>query len=654
MDRRHTLWHQPVMRVVHITTLAIVAAAAAIVICCSAVHHRSEIGTKSETRAPLGRESGTSRGQSPEAATEENSSFAPRIALAVSASDSEARLRSVAFTVDSTQSNESFPTSHPELEPTAHLKVHPGSRSVRGDLGVVVSVEAQATKAGIEILSAGGNAADAAVAVAFALAVTHPSAGNLGGGGFALVRPPGQRTRAVDFREAAPCGLDRGAFVRMIQAGGQGPASVGVPGTVAGLVLLAETFGRLPLGRSILPAITLAERGHVVGPREAVALKRAWPKLHLDANALRSFARRNGHPPSQGMVLRRPALSKVLERIATRGKDGFYQGPTAESIVRALAPQSSMTLADLHSYHAVLRDPRQFLYRGLLVETMPPPSAGAVALTQSLLMLDRYRDYPDGLTSGQRLHLLLEIMRRAQVDRVYSVSDPDVLDASTRASNETYWLDADRWLSRAPIDPGHATDNDQLLPEATTGGLESEETTHFGVVDADGMSVTLTTTLSSSFGAKVVSDTGIVLNNAVASFSGVGKNQPAPCRRTVSSMAPTLVRDANGNMLVLGTPGGDAIPSALFQVISNLVDLGLPFDQAIDAPRVHQGIWTKDARYESNRPLSQPTLRALEKLGHHMAARRAAIGDVNALFLAGGKAFAYADPREGGLAAALR
>jgi gamma-glutamyltranspeptidase/glutathione hydrolase len=538
-------------------------------------------------------------------------------------------------------------------QPERSLVVNVGRRSVKGERGVVVSVNALATRIGTEILAKSGNAVDAAVATAFALAVTHPSAGNLGGGGFALVRLPNGETHALDFRESSPQKLERGRFFAMIREGGEGVDSVGVPGAVAGLHALARRFGRLPFAELVEPARRLAAEGHRVERREATAITQAWPKLKRSSLGLLRYGTKSGEPRGIGATLRLPELASTLTMIRDLGPRGFYEGTVAQSIVNALGPDPQIRASDLHAYRAIWRRPLSFEYRGLRVLTMPPPSAGGVALTASLALLSNFApsDYP--LKSPARTHLLLEVMRRAQADRLYGVVDPDSLNVEERTSRERAWLDRSRWMTRCPISPDRSTDN-QLVAANVRSIHESDQTTHLAVVDGTGMAVSLTTTLSSGFGAKVITSSGIILNNSLGSFSGMGENQPAPARRTTSSMAPTLIEDRVGLRLVLGTPGGDSIPSTLLQLVSLLVDQGVPLDTAVDTPRLHQSVLPPGwVRGESTRPISLQLRRALERMGHRFAPPTSTMGHANSIAVTNGIPFGYVDPREGGLALGL-
>jgi len=535
--------------------------------------------------------------------------------------------------------------------PRAPFTAEGGPRTAHGAYGAVTSVESHATRAGIAILEQGGNAVDAAVAVAYALAVTHPSAGNLGGGGFMLIRPKGGPTAALDFRESAPVALTRPRFDAMQRAGGMGPVSVGIPGSVAGLELAHDRFGSLPRAAVIAPAIELA-RGHTLGTHQAALLAGSWNALSLDA-AARSIFGKDKKPLAAGQRFVQRDLAATLKRISDQGRDGFYTGPTATAL-SGLA-RGLISSADLATYQAKWRDPLRFAYQGLNVEVMPPPSAGGVALTQMLLMLQALHAEALPHDSAAEIHLFVEAARRAQAERRYGVIDPDALTVAEAAQKRARWLDPNAWLRPSPIDPDHATPSSSLRPPPLDASGESEHTTHFSVVDAEGMVVSCTTTLSASYGAKLVlPGTGVVLNNSVASFSSSGDNQPVGGRRTVSSMAPTLVLDGDAPVLVLGTPGGDTIPNTIVQVLRHIVDHGESLSAAVDAPRVHHGFLPDAIRFESRNAPPAAVLRELTRRGHKLKPGFGAIGDANELLILGAQVWAYADPREFGLALAAK
>jgi gamma-glutamyltranspeptidase/glutathione hydrolase len=520
-----------------------------------------------------------------------------------------------------------------------------GARSVSGTKGVVTSAEANATRAGIEILEAGGNAVDAAIAVATTLAVTHPNAGNLGGGGYALVRRAEGPSVALDFRESAPRSLTRKDFDAMIRAGAFGPAAVGIPGSPAGLVVLHGMFGRLPIARDLAPAIALARDGHPLGKRQAELLARAWPTLKLNPAARAIFGSKD-KPLAAGTRLVQADLAATLERLARLSWEGFYRGETARALAQASGGRFGTD--DLEQYRPELRQVLGFGYRGFEVETMPPSSAGGPTLAGTLVALEKLSPDPKAAGTLGEIHAFLEVSRRAQALRRLAIVSPDGTTPELQRSRVARFIDPSLLLA-VPFDPAHATPSakiDPLYPEALR---EAEHTTHLSVIDADGMVVSLTTTLSASFGARIVAPgTGVVLNNAVASFSSIGDNQPIAGRRTTSSMAPTLVLSNGKPVLVLGTPGGDTIPSTLASLVRNLVDRGMTLDDAIDAPRLHHGFVPDEVRYETKYLPPKEILAGLGKLGHRLRPSPLVQGDANCILIQDGRAFGYADPREPG------
>ncbi len=516
---------------------------------------------------------------------------------------------------------------------------------------MVTSVESQATRAGVEILEAGGNAVDAAVAVGYALAVTHPSAGNIGGGGFMLVRPKGGPTVAIDFREVAPEGLTQADFDAMIEAKGIGPAASGVPGSVAGLNLAQRKFGKLPLSRVMQPAIKLALKGHVIGSREGMTLIWSHRALRKDPEARRSLAPRK-KPLKPGQRLFRRDLGHTLERIAKQGDAGFYRGETAEAIVAAMGKTGRISASDLANYSAKERKLLSLDYRGLQVEVMPPPSAGGVAVAEMLEMWQRVEAYEHPADSAAAAHFFVEIAKRAHADRRFDVVDPDTSERDQAAVRQR-WLDPMHWLEPHPIDPKRATAASELHPLYTKAAQELEHTTHFSVADHDGMVVSCTTTLSAGFGAKyVVPGTGIVMNNSAGAFGSVGESTLKGGRRMTSSMAPTLVLKDGAPILVLGSPGGDTIPNTVFQVLRNVVDYQMPLSEAVERGRLHHGFLPDEVRYERRKPPPAGVLDGLKALGHTISKKTIPIGDANNLMIIDGEIFGVSDTREGGLAAA--
>ena len=552
----------------------------------------------------------------------------------------------------------SAPTASPSasaFDPWLALPTAPPTAPFDADVvqgtAIVTSVERQATAVGLDVLAAGGNAVDAAVATALALAVTHPSAGNLGGGGFLLLKL-GRTIEAIDFRENAPLALTRPEFDRMIHAHGETASAVGVPGTVAGLALAHERHGRLPWARLVDGALRLAD-GMTVGDRQAKVIRWARDKLRRCPAAVRSFLP-GGQPPAPGARLAQPRLHLALQRIRADGPAGFYQGPTARDLVESLGPGAVVSADDLARYRAVVRTPLVIDHQGSRIITMPLPSGGGPTLVLMLSMLNQLGAAGTPPDSAQRLHLLAEAARRAQVERHLFLAPPGVWPLEQEEAARKRWTNPLTWLGPHPVDPNEKTPSKALHPLYQEVLAESEDTTHLSVVDTDGGAVSLTLTLSASFGSGIVtSETGIVLNNSVASFSSRGENQPRPGVRTLSSMAPTLVLLGERDFLVLGTPGGDTIPSTLAQLVLRLVDDRQSLAVAVRAPRIHEGFVPDEISMERTRPLPRPLVAELEQRGHRVRASRAAIGDANVAAYFAGRAGGVHDEREGGEARAL-
>lgn len=537
--------------------------------------------------------------------------------------------------------------------PSRSLDVSPGTKTVKSKWGLVTSVEAHATNVGVRILERGGNAVDAAVAVAYTLAVTHPSAGNLGGGGFMTVKLVGQSTQTLEFREQAPMSVTQAAFDAVIARKGRGVGASGVPGSVAGLNFAHEHWGSMPLATLMQPAIDLAHGGVPLGERQALALSWAWPALRKDRYIEATFGAA-GKPLKQGDIVRQPLLAKTLQAISEHGNSGFYAGVFAEQLVRLTATSDiPISALELSQYQARLRPPLSVVYRGLLVESAPPPSAGGVGVVQLLAMLERERAFELRPDSPEELHLFAEAAKRAHAERRFGVVDPGGDPSSEDAALRQRWASADSWLRTFPISRTEVTSAATLSPLYAAAQRELDDTTHFSVVDSQGNVVSCTTTLSGSFGARyAVPGTGVIMNNSLGAFSRVGANVLKPGRRMTSSMAPTIVSDDRGPVLVLGSPGGDTIANTIVTVMRRIVDYGQPLDVAVDAPRLHHGFVPDALRSERLRPISTAARHALEQLGHHFVTPSRTIGDANNLARTSLGWEGYSDPREGGLAAA--
>jgi gamma-glutamyltranspeptidase/glutathione hydrolase len=503
---------------------------------------------------------------------------------------------------------------------------HAGSQPVRARNGMVVSQDRLAAQVGIDVLADGGAAVDAAVATAFALAVTHPAAGNIGGGGFLLYRPVTGEPAAYDFRETAPARatptlfLKDGRYDQDLHH--ESHLSVGVPGTVAGLHLAWQEHGRLPWRRLLQPAIVLARGGFVVSDGLARSLKDVLPKMKKRPAAVAQFSR-GGTPYVMGDRLRQGDLARTLERIAARGPAGFYAGETALLIEKEMAAHGGLlTREDLRAYQARRRVPLKGTYRGHDVLAMPPPSSGGTALIEMLNILEGYDLARTGFGSAATVHLLAESMRRAFADRARYLGDPEANPG----------MPIDRLISkeyagalRGDIRPDRASVSS---PETFEWPGESEATTHVSVVDGERNAVALTYTLEDSYGAKiVVPGAGFLLNNEMGDFNagpgltdkegliGTEPNLAAPGKRMLSSMTPTIVARDGAPYLVIGSPGGRTIINTVLQALVNVIDFGMNIQEAIDAPRLHHQ-WLPDRIQHERFGLSPDTMALLAARGH--------------------------------------
>lgn len=529
--------------------------------------------------------------------------------------------------------------------------------------GMVVSREAVATRVGVDVLARGGNAVDAAVAVAFALAVTLPQAGNLGGGGFALVHSAGdRRTHALDFRETAPAASHRDLFLGADGEVDEARAryshhAVGVPGSVAGYLDLLDRFGTWPRERAMAPAIRLAEEGVAVTRTLHRNIERRMKRFRQWPATMAVIARADGTALRPGDLLRQPDLAGSLRRIAGEGADAFYRGPVGALIAAEMTRHGGpMTEADLAAYRTVWRDPVLGTYRGLQVASMPPPSSGGAHLVQILNILEGWDLATLGHNSAASLHRTVEAMRRAYADRAVHLGDPGFWEVPLA------WLTSKPYAAalRADIYPGRATPSAEV--RAGTPKPEGANTTHLSVMDRFGNAVSLTTTLNFGFGTGIVAEgTGIFLNNEMDDFSakpgtpnayglvGGEANAIEAGKRPLSSMTPTLLL-ADGRVLgALGSPGGSRIITTVLQVILNMVDHGMNLAEATAAPRVHHQ-WLPD-RIWVEEGVSSDTRDLLRGLGHRVDVGRA-FGAAQSAVAAGDGFRGVSDPRRpGGLAA---
>jgi gamma-glutamyltranspeptidase/glutathione hydrolase len=533
-------------------------------------------------------------------------------------------------------------------------------RPVVAEKGMVVGAEALAAEAALDVLQRGGNAVDAAVTMGFTIAVTLPRAGNIGGGGFMLVRMAGTgETVALDYRETAPAAAYRDMFLD--EEGNpdpvlsrDSPLASGVPGTVAGLLAAHERFGSLPLEELMAPAIKLAREGFLVTPGMAESLEKAGADGRLKAEAKEVFFKEDNQPYQTGDRLLQPDLADSLERIATSGRAGFYTGPTAEAIVATLETRGGLiTLQDLAEYEPVWREPVSGSYKEYTVHSMPPPSSGGVHLIQMLNLIKHFPLSTWGPNSSQGTHIMAEVMKRAYADRSEHLGDPDFESVPVAALiSEEYELETlnriNSMTATASVDikPG-----EPVLPE-------SPETTHFSIVDAEGNAVSNTTTLNFSYGSGIMVDgAGFLLNNEMDDFSakpgtpnaygliGGEKNAIEPRKRMLSSMTPTIVLQDDKVRIVTGSPGGSRIINTVLQVLLNVMEFDLNAAEANTAPRFHHQ-WLPDTLFVE-RGFPSDALRSLRLLGYQIETD-GTIGCAQTIVVENGLLTGASDPRRDG------
>ena len=490
---------------------------------------------------------------------------------------------------------------------------------------MVVAQEPIAADVGLRVLQSGGNAIDAAVAVAFALAVTYPYAGNIGGGGFLLARFADGRATFIDFREKAPLAATRNMY---INAKGNvsrdslvGWRAAGVPGTVRGLELAHRKYGHQPWSELVDPAIKLASEGFPVSHSFSTSLESEAGLLSQFPESKRIFL--SAH---YGDKLAQPELAATLKRIRDRGASDFYEGETAQKLAAAMASNKGLiTLADLKGYQATEQPPLRGHYHGDEIITAPPPSAGGVGILQMLGMLDGSGYEKTGPGSAASVHYVTEVMRRFYADRSEYFGDPDFYPVPVRKLLDPHYI-ASR---RGTIDPAHATPSSQIRPGAISAH-ESTETTHFNIVDQQGNAVALTYTLNNGFGSGVtVPGLGFLLNDEMDDFAAKPgsenlfhliqgeSNAIQPGKRPVSSMTPTIVTRDGKFFLMLGAPGGSRIINGVLQVLLNVVDFHMNVQDAVDWPRFHHQ-WMPDVLY-TEKGISPDTVALLRAMGHEVS-----------------------------------
>lgn len=534
----------------------------------------------------------------------------------------------------------------------------------RDDGGLVVSACSLATAVGRDVLARGGNAVDAAVATGFALAVTWPTAGNVGGGGFLLYRGAGGTAAFVDFRETAPAGAARDMYLgpdgEPVESLSRiGHLAAGVPGTVAGLALAHERYGLLPWPELLRPAIELAREGFPVSRHLARSLGRLDEWLERFPN-LQTFRRPGGGQLAAGDLLANPGLAAVLERIAEGGPAGFYTGETARLIEEEMKRGGGLVTADdLQRYRAIIRAPVAGSYRGIRLLSAPPPSAGGIAIVEALNILEGFDLAAAGFLSDRAVHLLVEAEKRVFADRARHLGDPDRWPVPVDS------LVSRTYAARLRAGIGEtATPAGEIAAAAFPPG-ESPETTHYSILDGDGNAVAVTTTLNSSYGSKVVVEgCGFLLNNEMDDFSvkpgapnlygltGGEANAIAPGKRMLSSMSPTMLLDGDRVLAVLGTPGGSTIITTVLQLVVGIVDFEMTAAEAVAAPRFHHQ-WLPDVIQYEKGAFPPDLIAALQRRGHRLVERAHTIGDAQIIVRDDRGARGAPDPRGGGTAASV-
>ncbi len=537
--------------------------------------------------------------------------------------------------------------------------------AVTAEHGMVVAQEKIAARVGADVLKRGGNAVDAAVATGFAMAVTYPRAGNIGGGGFMVIhlRERGEDV-AIDYRETAPQATTPQIFLAAdgkpdIAKSRDSALGIGVPGTVAGLTLALSKYGsgKFTLAELLQPAIEFARDGFIITDDMADTLPSWHRRLAKWPSSAAIFSRPDGTPLLEGDRLVQSDLAATLSAISRQGPRGFYEGPVAEKLAQAVeSAGGTMTLDDLKSYSAVIREPVRGTYRGYDIISMPQPSSGGVVLVEALNILEGFPlpDMKQG--SAASLHLLIEVMKRAYADRAHYLGDPAFVNAPIAT------LVAKDYAAkqRAGIDPDRATAWADVL--GATPPREGSNTTHFSVVDAAGNAVSNTYTLNFSYGVGLVADgTGVLLNNELDDFTaapgasnayglvGYEANLPGPGKRPLSSMSPTIVLKDGKPVLVTGSPGGSRIISTVLQVIVDVLDYHMDVAAAVAAPRLHHQWLPDEVRIEQGFP--EDTLAELKARGHHIVEPMGQTS-ANSIFVAQDRLLGAPDPRSRGAEAA--
>jgi gamma-glutamyltranspeptidase/glutathione hydrolase len=517
-----------------------------------------------------------------------------------------------------------------QVAPVSRAPEIPPAQTILAQNGMVVAQESRAARIGVEILDRGGNAVDAAVAVGFALAVTYPRAGNIGGGGFMVIHSADRKQDiAIDYRETAPAATTRDIFLGPdgkpdIAKSRDSALGIGVPGTVAGLAMALEKYGsgNFTLADILKPAIALAADGVVITDDSADTLPDWHKRLAKWPSSAKIFSRADGSSLREGDTLIQTDLAATLSAISGQGPRGFYQGPVAEKLVQSVRDAGGIiTLDDLTSYQPVIRNPVRGSYRGYDIVSMPQPSSGGVVLLETLNILEGFAMHDMAQGTAPSLHVMIEAMKRAYADRARYLGDPAFVSAPIATLIAKDYAEK----QRLSIDLTRATPWTDAL--SATPPREGSNTTHFSVIDSRGNAVSNTTTLNFSYGVGLVAEgTGVLLNNELDDFTaapgasnayglvGFEANLPGPGKRPLSSMAPTIVLKDGKPVLVTGSPGGSRIISTVLQVIVDVLDYQMDIAEAVAAPRLHHQWLPDEVRIE--RGFAPDTIAALKAMGH--------------------------------------
>ncbi|WP_106478485.1 gamma-glutamyltransferase [Phytohalomonas tamaricis] len=526
-----------------------------------------------------------------------------------------------------------------------------------GTHGMVATSNTLATQVAHDVLAQGGNAVDAAVTAGFALAVTQPQSGNIGGGGFMLISDEKSgKVIAIDYREKAPQGASETMFQdehgNVIADASRYTANAsGVPGTVAGLALALDKYGTLSLAQALAPAITLAENGFAVPQLFSDNISQARERLTQWEATRKTFFKSDGSVYQPGEVFKQPELAATLKRIAEQGPREFYEGKTAQLLIAEMKRHGGiMTLNDLNAYQPALREPVHGSYRGYDVYSMSPPSSGGAHIVQILNMLEGDDIGALGFNSAATIHLMSEAMKRAYADRSQYLGDTDFVNVPLAAITSKAYAHS----LRAQFDMQHATPSSEIAP-GQVAPYESDQTTHFSVADDQGLAVSNTYTLNFSYGSGITVDgAGFLMNNEMDDFSakpgvpnaygliGGAANKIEPGKRMLSSMSPTIVKHDGKNFLITGSPGGSRIITTTLQVIMNVIDHRMNIQAAVSVPRVHDQWSPEEIRIEQG--ISPDTINLLEAMGHTVVTKEA-MGASQSIVIENGTFYGGADPR---------